>query len=701
MTRIDRRFGPSAFAFVAMAALAVAEVGPAIAPDDPRPVQAPGAAPEEGEPVHGIVVDEAGKAVAGALVEWPLPPLLVPTIAPVRSGADGRFAIRGLPPGPIGGSVRASADGNDRLGLIAFRRDSLGANDPLRIVLKPSRPLLVRVSDASGARVAGASVEVLSRNAVTPGLTDAEGIARFRLPADLGGGAITAMKDGVGYDSFVTPTPTDGPPRVTPTPPEVALTLGGARTLTIKAVDTAGRPMPGVRVLPSRIKKSAAFSDSDSLTGRTWPATTDAAGIARFRWFPRTGKAVVSASLDRAAHAEERVMVDANTPGDLVATVRLIWNARLDGQVVNADGTPAPGVRIQAQGTGAATGFGYARTDAQGRYSMSVVPNASYMIVVLDRDRAATPITGIVVHEAESRQGLDFRLIGGTRLRGRVAIAPDGSYGEIPPHMVSISIQFSGAELPEEWQSIPSRRLREQSSAFVKVDAEGRYEVRLGPGVYEVRGPGRQPIQVIRVDGTGEVVADFLQPPDPPLVELKGRVVMDRDDGTEVPVAGVTVGVFAPLPGWRDSPKVRTDAEGRFALRRPDMAIALYARNADGTVAGFVQVTREMKEIKVTVNKAGTASGRIVDDAGRPVTEGLVNLTLQRKGGDQGGNIVSARLGPDGRYRAAGLIPGASYRASILVREGPRRGESLPMKEFELKDIIPLDLSDFTVPAKP
>ena len=108
-----------------------------------------------------------------------------------------------------------------------------------------------------------------------------------------------------------------------------------------------------------------------------------------------------------------------------------------------------------------------------------------------------------------------------------------------------------------------------------------------------------------------------------------------------------------------------------------------------------------MKEIKITVSKAGTVSGRVVDATGQPMKEGLVNLVLQRSDRGQGGNIVSARLGPDGRYRAAGLIPGALYRASLLVQEGPRRGESLLIKEFELKDIIPLDLSNFTVPNAP
>ena len=393
----------------------------------------------------------------------------------------------------------------------------------MRVVLKPSRPLLVRVSDATGARVAGASVEVGSRPVVaTPGLTDAEGVARFRVPADAWVYGVAAKKDEVGYDSFDNPGPTNGPLLVNPPPPEVALTLDGARTLTVKAVDSDGRPMPGVSVRPFRIKKLAASSDASSMVGLSWSQTTDAAGIARFRWFPKMGKAEVSANLDRVAHAEDRVMVDANAPGELVATLRLIWHARFDGQVVNADGTPAPGVSIQAEGTGAAIGRGFARTDAQGRYSMSVSPNASYMIAVLDRERAATPITGVVVHEGESRPGLDFRLIGGTRLSGRVATAPDGSYGELPPLAVSVNVQFNGAELPEEWQPIATRRLRERLTAYVKIDSEGHYEARLGPGAYEVSGPGLQPRQMIKVDGTGEVVADFLQPPGSPSGRAEG-----------------------------------------------------------------------------------------------------------------------------------------------------------------------------------
>ncbi len=54
----------------------------------------------------------------------------------------------------------AEADGGARIGLARFDpARSIWAKDPVRLVVKPARTVTVRVNDAAGAPVPGASVE--------------------------------------------------------------------------------------------------------------------------------------------------------------------------------------------------------------------------------------------------------------------------------------------------------------------------------------------------------------------------------------------------------------------------------------------------------------------------------------------------------------------------------------------------------------
>ena len=126
--------------------------------------------------------------------------------------------------------LRASADGGGRLGVFSEAARDLAPGEPVRVVLRPSRPLTVHVKDAAGKPVAGAAVEVVTGDAtgsVEPGATDGGGVARFRVPADAPADGVLAVKEGVGADYF---TNLRDRPRVPvgPPPTEVDLILAGA-----------------------------------------------------------------------------------------------------------------------------------------------------------------------------------------------------------------------------------------------------------------------------------------------------------------------------------------------------------------------------------------------------------------------------------------------------------------------------------------
>ncbi len=154
--------------------------------------------------------------------------------------------------------------------------------------MRPSRPLTVRVTDAAGKPVAGAAVEVVTAETsqvVDPGTTDDRGVARFRIPSEPPFWGVLALKDGVGADALVN---TRGTPRIAaigPPPAEVALTLRGTRTITLRALDSGGRPILGVAF---RFDALSLKGDSSRLFGptRITEVTTDASGVAHWRWVP-------------------------------------------------------------------------------------------------------------------------------------------------------------------------------------------------------------------------------------------------------------------------------------------------------------------------------------------------------------------------------------------------------------------------------
>src|SRR5262249_30024031 len=135
--------------------------------------------------VEGVVVDEAGKPVAGVTVGVVrVGKSAGPT---ARTAADGSFRLVLDAPSALYETVLATADGGARQGIVRFQDTVLPSVAKVRLVLKPSRALTVRVSDARKAPVAGADVGVLdyeSAGIIAIAETGADGLAALRLPRD-------------------------------------------------------------------------------------------------------------------------------------------------------------------------------------------------------------------------------------------------------------------------------------------------------------------------------------------------------------------------------------------------------------------------------------------------------------------------------------------------------------------------------------
>ena len=84
--------------------------------------------------------------------------------------------------------------------------------------------------------------------------TDARGIAVLRVPGDAMTQWIFAGKPGVGFDYFENYRSLPAIPWNPPLPSAGSCSTG-ARTVRVRAVDSAGRPVPGVELTPGRSAK--------------------------------------------------------------------------------------------------------------------------------------------------------------------------------------------------------------------------------------------------------------------------------------------------------------------------------------------------------------------------------------------------------------------------------------------------------------
>ena len=150
--------------------------------------------------VKGVVVDEAGRPVAGAEV---LAEAFSIRESRGVSGADGSFAIPLRRRQVNGSSLLARTTNNERSGVFQYgynlTKEEAGA--PARVVVKPSREMTVRVTDSNMAPVRGTAVQIAgNRSVFDDAMTGPYGTARLRFPADATVNWVIALKSGAGFD---------------------------------------------------------------------------------------------------------------------------------------------------------------------------------------------------------------------------------------------------------------------------------------------------------------------------------------------------------------------------------------------------------------------------------------------------------------------------------------------------------------------
>jgi protocatechuate 3,4-dioxygenase beta subunit len=447
--------------------------------------------------IEGTVVDQNGSPVPNARVqlqasmEWSSKTL---------SDAKGRFRFRFVDV-PTARFLTFTAENrrDGTKGYLSLQEEgTLGFPAPVEIVLKPPHEIVIEVNDRTGAPVAGALVEI--SHSLDEDRTGPDGMARFRLPADAKIGQVIALKSGAGFDYWTDRVDRNADPR--PLPPKLVLTLNGARTVRVKAIDSLGQPVSGIRVVPWIVAKQGHghYANSPGYRSQLESMRTDSNGVVTIDWLPvdlSRGLTFLAGSRD--FHLPRPPSYEPG-PKDEVAdlTMELLRATKISGTVYQEDGKPAPGIVLQAEGRGDTNHYfrDLARTNADGAFEFKAYPNQAYLVSVLDENWAASSCTVARVLEDQPIRALEFRLNRGTVLRGVVTTADGNIRANTTVTLVQTASLADVAKIP-------------QLVRWARTDAQGRYHFRVGPGSYELIDPDHKSHVPLHIFSEQEVVRDF------------------------------------------------------------------------------------------------------------------------------------------------------------------------------------------------
>lgn len=547
--------------------------------------------------VEGIVVNEAGKPVAGAQVRV-LRAGTEGTPARATSTADGAFRLVLDDASARYQTFVASTDDGARQGIVSLQDTYLEPIVRIRLELKAARSLAVRVSDGQKRPLPAASVGVFDHSTLlASGETDAQGKISFRLPADANLWQVVALKPGAGFDYFENYRARPGGTSLPP-PAEVKLVLEGAQIVRVRAADATGKPVPNTGFVPWTIQRKGRLAYVNLSGGAGLPfvqAVTDDKGLAVFDWLPHDlheGVTFLNRSME--FHQPDAPHFDPPN-GARELTSRLLRNVPISGKLTLPDGRAAGGILLQVEGRGATSHYfrGVVRTKADGAFTLKVYPDQSYLVAVTDTVWAAPTYWNIIVREGEPLTGFVFQFDKGTLIQGKVTVGKD----ERPAAAQTITLIQRGPPNPAEEGG--GRRERGELVRWATTDKDGKYAIRVSRGEFEFWGPGEQR-QALKVQAEKTITKDF-HLPRLPRGPLTGVVL--APNGNPVPgamVKGESIGALSHA-GF----ETITDDKGRFHTERWRDKMQLRASNPDGTLTASLAISEDDAEVTILLAPAG------------------------------------------------------------------------------------------------
>lgn len=620
------------------------------------------------------VSDEvSGAAVVGAEVE-------VEEMGrdPVKTGADGAAAFRGLAAG--WSSIEVRADGYAPATALATI-GSAGSSQEVKVALRKGAALAGKVVDEAGAAVADAWVTL--DDAAAPWSGSAEGVSSaadgtFKFAVVAAGSYTVRARDQVhapGASEIITvdgATARDG----------VTVTMKTGGILRGKVVTSGQQPAPfaTVQVAPNVTDASDGIQTSPGDSSRS--TTADAQGAFEIKGLPRA-KLRLRASNTEAASAITDVDLGAD---DVVDGLTLVLDVDgiIAGVVVDADGEPVAEAQVSAfpdifSGDGAPAlddlalaGLSSDTTDGGGAFQLHGLPDGKYRLWA-------------------SRTQAGFGQIFGNA--GTQAATGDTTVRIVLPKPGGVSGELAFAD-----GKAPALATVQVGIAPPTSTTDGAFEILdLPPGKHDLRVRGPDFAELTRRD----VVIEAGKTTDLGTITLsRGRRVAGKvvdAEGAAVAGARVTVGQMLFSQGTTASAsdaamedqlgmRVATSAaDGSFSIQgAPAKGGAMMAEHVDRGRSDALELAAgdgDVLDVKLTLHGYGSVHG-VVKKAGQPLPDvGVMASSTTSKGHavvvqtSADGTFVIDKL-PAGTHKlqasAGSGLSMATASSEITVKQGER-----------------------------
>jgi len=380
--------------------------------------------------------------------------------------------------------------------------------------------------------------------------------------------------------------------------------------------------------------------------------TADAQGDCNIPAMPKDGwvrLALFDSRFAQLTFVEQIELSD--TQVTVAAPIRLKPARAISGKIIFADThRPAPGVEVQAVSTDDSGVWASGVTDAQGQYALKQLRGGRYSLTASLPDAGAAVAAyvpgnrdDIAVPADIDRDGADFELVRGGRVRGRVVDRTTGKPVDGAVIMIGSRPSITGPD--------------------------GSYAANVPPGPCTI---GIQPRPgligdsvtrqlIVSVDQTLD--ADFTARSRPP-TQVRGRAV----DAQGRPMVGVEVLVsrnVEALPG--DFAGV-TDAAGEFSIDAEPGATIRARKGRWTTIKPFkVQSATVREPITLTLHKdeRNAVSVRVTDEGGQPIGGAVIRLNAESSS-----NLIydAKSTGADGACAFTSLSPDVKWVLSVEAK---------------------------------
>ena len=616
-----------------------------------------------GGPLAGRVVDADGRPVEGVWLTAEATSVAArfagtPQRVDAESDSEGRFELKGLPAAePLRLTARHSGYSEAQIGGIV-----VPLAEPLVVELRKGSTILGRVVGPEGEPIENASVTVTAPLGIgstgfgLPALTDVDG--RFEV-GGLGAGTrtLTARADGYQQREVEGLTILEDDELG---PVEVRLEAGAEISGRVLARD--GSPAPGTGVwLAARWTEpggdGAAIPPPPDLT-LVAPAhgRSDARGEFVIRG-AAVGPTTITAHHDRLGDAAAELEV---RPGANAIELILDPRGRIHGRVVDGDGEPVPGARIELAARGGRPWQWPAQTDREGRFVFRFLAAGDYQLGAsapglrlegppLTLTLGETPLTDV-----------ELVLIAGEEIAGRLLGVPETELLDL-----------------QVWATLNADSGFSQRSASPGPD--GRFRLTgLGPGLWSVMASGssgrsaRAEVEVTAGGGPHRLDLDLGG------LTLGGSVQVEGE-----PLAQVSVQLLGLDVEYSATVYTAFDGSFRAAGLKPGRYEIQVHTNLGASLGRRELLFTVDEEIQFDLVTA-SLSGRVLDAAGEPLPGSYVSLWIARPPGsvemsgtaiaDHAGRFAFPHLAPDRYAVGAGTEGGGALaRAEVSLEAGDHR----------------------------